>query len=213
MIYSEEDKADLKQRHVGDLRTLWKIYNIEQPYYKAPYLKTTGIISLAIVMTVAISHSTFLSVIELITSHSLSILPSLLGFNLGAYILVVGFASTDILKDITEPLENKGRYSLYQQLNGILAVSVLFQIFCLIIFFVCGILIEIDFPTPFSNLNIRIFNGVVLWVLSGGLLYSIFLLISVVKHVFLFSQTIHFCITVDKINENMKSKTLKNPKN
>lgn len=201
MNEQEKEIAKLCKRHVGDLKTLWRVYNVEKEFYRAPYVKTTVLFSLLIILLVGISNCTFFLVITKVTNIALAILPNLLGFNLGAYILVVGFGSTDILKDITEPLENKGQFSLYQQLNGILGVSVIFQIFALILFFFVSIIIELSFTVFFPNLFYIAFNVISLLVLLIGIFYSIFLLVSVVKHVFLFSQTIHFVTTVNKIEE------------
>ena len=194
------DNEEVKTIHKGDLWTLWKIYQSDQKFYENFFFKLSCYLTLAFIIS---SFLTTISTYELILkviNTSIAILPNLIGFNLGAYILVVGFGSTEILKAITKPLQGQNKFSFYQKLNGVLGVSIIIQIAALLASFLFSLWNEIQKSLIWIPQNkclialIIMINIFVLFLITLLVIYSFLLLINVVKHVFMFAQTIHFCI-------------------
>jgi len=192
-----DSNEEIKTKHKGDIPTLWRIYVSEKPFYKNLFfLLSFAIAILMICLTCFSSTPTYTTIVK-ITKVILDIMPNLLGFNLGAYILIVGFGSTEILSFITAPLEKKSNFSFYQILNGVLGISVIVQILTLLFAFIINYWdgIQSNFNSLISNIIlIRCINYLGLFLLLFFSIYSILLLVNVVKHVFMFAQTVHLCV-------------------
>lgn len=209
------DPDEIKKRHDGGYLTLFKIYQSDEKFHKDPFFKLSVIISLILTGIACFSNNSIYDIILRLLDASIGILPSLLGFNLGAYILIVGFGATDILSVITKPLKGQKNFSLYQKLNGIMGVSVLIQIATLSFIFILKIWDKIQegfsFTFEWVHLNqlIAIVNTFIFFIVFSFVIYCFLILLNVVKQVFLFAQTIHFIIyteqqkkTEEKAKEN-----------
>jgi len=203
-----DEIEDLKQRHKGDISTLWKIYNVDKPFYDNFYFKFSFATTIVALLVVFVLKSDIYNLICFISEISVGALPTLLGFNLGAYILIVGFGSSDILAIITKPLEGQNNYSFYQKLNSVLGVSVVVQIITLFLTFIIKVWKEIQVDY-YWNIKCIIFpvilNIITFFFVMFLVTYSFLLLINVVKHVFLFAQTIHFFIYKKEVDKNKKT--------
>lgn len=200
-----EEIEDIKERHKGDILTLWKIYNSDKPFYDNFYFKFSIITTFITSLGVLCFKSDIYRLIFSISDFSIGALPTLLGFNLGAYILIVGFGSSDILAIITRPLEKQNNYSFYQKLNGVLGISVIVQIVTLFFAFVLKVWkdIQIDYDWNIECIILPSFlNIIIFFIIMFLVTYSLLLLINVVKHVFMFAQTIHFFIYKKEIDKN-----------
>lgn len=203
-----DEIQDLKDRHKGDILTLWKIYESDNSFYNNFYFKASLLTSIFLAILAFVFKVDIYELIKTTCEISLNILPNLLGFNLGAYILIVGFGSTDILAVITKPLKAHNNYSFYQKLNGVLGISVIVQILTLFVTFLFRIWDSIQVKFIYNSISdklVMIINIVSLLFIFLLVIYSFLLLINVVKHVFMFAQTIHLCIyknELDKRNTN-----------
>ena len=211
-----ENVDEIKKRHEGSLKTLWKIYQSDEPfYYNLYFLVSLGLTIILFLVSLFSNESTY-TLIQSIANSTVSVLPNLLGFSLGAYILIVGFGGTEILNVITKPLKGQKNFSFYQKLNAVFGVTVLLEIIALLISFV---LIYLDKSLPilhtvkfsFIYYVIVILNLLVLFIALFAVMYSLFMLINVIKQVFIFAQTIHFCVYISKIKEE-KEQQAKNVK-
>lgn len=197
-MYKNDEERKL--RHVGDIPTLWQIYVSEKPFYENLYFALSIILSILLVLLSFLSKIDSYNLMVKIADKSLNLLPNLLGFNLGAFILIVGFGSMDILSLLTTPLESQKNFSLYQKLNSIFGITIIFQIFSLLFVFCIGVWdsiqndLFISFHIP--DIYINGLNVLGLFIVLFLSTYSILLLINIVKHVFLFAQTIHFCVNL-----------------
>lgn len=211
------DEKELKKKHKGDIPTLWEIYVSDRQFYKNKYFIISFISAIIALLLGSLSEISYYELILKVANLGISLIPSLLGFNLGAYILIVGFGGTEILSVITKPLEQQKKFSFYQKLNGVLGISVITQIITLFCAFSLNVWDNLQLGID-CNYDIKIIywwatliNILVYFILIFLSLYSILLLISVVKHVFMFAQTIHFCITVNKLKEGgMEENSKKN---
>jgi len=206
------DPQEIKDKHKGDIPTLWKIYVSDKPFYKNFYFKISIGFSITLTILSLMSHISSYTLMIKVINTTLNILPNLLGFNLGAYILIVGFGGTDILATITKPLAKQSDYSFYQKLNGVLGIAVIVQIVTLVTSFSLNLWDSIQADLILSignNYFIELVSLFGLFIVVFLVVYSIILLVNVVKHVFMFAQTIHFCIYTENLrkkndNENKK---------
>lgn len=206
------DKEEFKKKHKGDIPTLWKIYTSEKKFYQNIYFKASICFSIFLLFLSLVSNTPSYTLIIKVVNSILNLLPSLLGFNLGAYILIVGFASNQIFTMISQPLEGKKNFSLYQKLNGVLGIAVIVQILSLLTSFSINLWDGIQENLKWQIKNsyiIGTINFIGLFIVIFFSVYSIMLLVNVVKHVFLFAQTVQFINNVEdvknKMNENVKN--------
>lgn len=204
------DENELLKKHKGDIPTLWQIYVSDRKFFKSKYFLLSFISAFIALLLGTFSNISYYELILKVANLGISLIPSLLGFNLGAYILIVGFGGTEILSIITKPLEQQKKFSFYQKLNGVLGISVITQIITLFCAFSLNVWDNLQLGID-CNYDLKIvywwatlINTLVYFILIFLSFYSILLLISVVKHVFMFAQTIHFCITVNKLREGEK---------
>jgi hypothetical protein len=195
------DLEKIKLRHSGSLTTLWAIYESDGGFYKDFFFKASWLLSILIFLSSLFSPATSYSLMISIATQIVGVIPNLLGFSLGAYILVVGFGSSEILSVITTPIPGQQNFSLYQKLNAIFAVTVIFEIFTLIVSF---IIVFLDKVLPIITISdtsvwkIAFFfmNSFWLLILVFSAVYCLLMLINIVKQIFIFAQTIHFTIYI-----------------
>ena len=201
-----DEIENIKVRHTGSLAVLWKIYQSGKVFYDNFYFIISFYLSLEIICISVIFSSNLYDNIQFFATSALSIIPSLLGFSLGAYILVVGFGATDILATIAKPLKKQGNFSLYQKLNAVMGMTVLVEIATLLFSFILCYLSKI-LPVitvekgSFIYVCCSSINASVLFLLIFLSIYSILMLANIIKHVFLFAQTIHLIVTVDNLKK------------
>ncbi|WP_158795881.1 hypothetical protein [Pedobacter sp. L105] len=194
---------EIKSRHIGDLTTLWKIYQSDERYYKDVFFKVSLWLTVILFLGSVLSHLSAYLLIQHIIGSITSIIPNLLGFSLGAYILIVGFGSTEILAVITRPLKGQQNFSLYQKLNSVFGITVIFQIFTLLFAFVVSFIDEL-LPVIYTNKSSVLYfvcggvNLVVLFIFIFSIIYCLLMLINIIKQVFIFAQTIHFIVYLDE---------------
>lgn len=203
------DEHFLKIHH-GDLTTLLKIYWENKPIYKSPYFWVAFFLSvLAVSLPLFVSISKY-EAIELLANNAISVFPSILGFNLGGYILLISLNSSKILNEVTEPNLEKGeQYSFYQKMSSVFAFSLLLQALTI----VCGILlitiIKIGRSHEVDYWLAEVINSFVLFIMSFIISYSTFLIGQIVLNIFNYGQVLHFLIRLDKLEADEKSKELK----
>jgi hypothetical protein len=191
---TSEEEIILKDRHKGDFKTLFRIYQSDNKFYQSWYFAVSLGLAILSVIAALLSKSDIYSIFcDHFYGIVFSVIPCLLGFNLGAFILIVGFGSSDILRIITTPLKKQKDYSLYQKLMSVLGISVFIQIFTLALNTLFQLISFYSPPLICINVSI-VFNSIALFLLVFSFTFSISQLFIVVKHVFLFGQTIHFFI-------------------
>ncbi|MBB6108405.1 hypothetical protein SAMN05421821_102356 [Mucilaginibacter lappiensis] len=204
------DPEEIKAKHKGDIRTLWNIYQSDGKFYKNFFFKVSIILSVLFIVSLCFSMTSAYDIIQKVVEVAFGILPSMLGFNLGAYVLIVGFGGTEILSKITKPLKGQNNYSFYQKLNGVMGVSVLVQISALLSSFFIRIWDKLQDgiiwkPSCTALVFVeKSINVSALFFMTFLVTYSILILVSVIKHVFMFSQTIHFFTYTNRIADDQK---------
>jgi hypothetical protein len=131
------------------------------------------------------------SVVDLV----LSIIPSLLGFVLSGYALLIGFGNIEIIaKRKSNDLDNRNP-TLYQKVSTVFAVSLIMQILLLVYAFGLKIILKTNLPCLFDNFLIcGLINYVLFILLIFGSFYVIVMIKDLVINIFNFSQIQHFTI-------------------
>ena len=138
-----------------------------------------------------------LFMIDDLSSTVLSTFPSLLGFSLAGYALIIGASDLKLIGRMSEPLKsNKQKLSYFQTTSCVFASSVLIQCITLILAFCVHIVVKqkltLDNECICLILNISVY---MILVFFG--LFSMFLLCSTVLNLFTYGQTVHFCVRQD----------------
>lgn len=196
--------------HRGDLSTLLKIYWENKPIYKSLFF--WGSLFLSVII---LSISLFVSIskyeaIELLANTAISVFPSILGFNLGGYILLISLNTSKILDEVTEPnLDHGEQYSFYQKMSSVFAFSLLLQAFTIVCGMILIFIIKIGKSHEINYWIAEFINSIVLFFMSFILSYSTFLISQIVLNIFNYGQVLHFFIRIDKLEgeENLKNKT------
>lgn len=195
---------DIKGLHVFGYDGIIDVLRIKGTFKKLPFYISI-ISSLLIVIIVSLFNAEKLyNLVEGTSRILLSFFPNLLGFSLGGYALVVGFSNTDLIKKGSK----KKKHSLYQILNAIFSLSILFQVFTTIICFSVTWFIDV-ISKNFEQLNLGCFsyfiNGLILLLLLFGSIYSLFLTPYVVTNLFTLSQLNNLHLTIEKIQDENKT--------
>lgn len=175
------------------------IYNAKGALYKGTLLRTSVIINLLMTIVIAFIISDIYSLIVYFTELYITVLPSLLGFNLGAYALLIGLASSDVLHKMTNIFEKT--YSSFQRASSVFGFCVLIQALALIFAFLIKscLLIGAESSIQLIHLSesfIWWLNLTVIFFLNALGVYSILILISVIRNIFTLSQAAHlFAVT------------------
>ncbi|MCT4587304.1 MAG: hypothetical protein N4A71_05735 [Carboxylicivirga sp.] len=183
------------EKHDVHFKTLFKIYGGFYGFITSIYFWFALVCSVFFILI----NSFLLGIEEFelinkVVGVLLSTFPSILGFNIGAYALVIGFGDKSVLDKIRES-EGENGYSLFQTIGGTFAVSVLIQSFTFMIAFLVNL-----FTESFGDLNalnlsystISSFNRIIAFIVLFSALYSVALIPKIVLNVFSFSQLYHF---------------------
>jgi len=123
-----------------------------------------------------------------INSKVFSLLPNLIGFNIGAYALFITLGGSDFLKTLVEYKEKERSH--YQKISSIFSIAIILQVFTLFFTFFLEIIIDLEFK---SNFYI-IINYFVILILFLFVTSSILILIDITTNIFNLSQMYHFSL-------------------
>lgn len=139
------------------------------------------------------------------TGILIAFFPSLLGFSLGGYALVVGFSNVDLIKKGSETK----KHSLYQILNAIFSLSIIFQVFTTILCFGVYWFIKVDLDSlipVYCRFMGTALNALILFLLLFGSIYSLCLTPYVVTNLFTLSQLNNLHLTIENLKDESKNK-------
>jgi hypothetical protein len=179
---------------------IWKLYGWKGLFSeKNKLFYFTLIVVCLTLLTILIANECNLSylLIVKIVDVSISILPTLLGFNLGAYALIIGFLSNkNLLKVLTEKHGDESSYKI-EKISGVFAVNIITQAVTLLISFLMKWGIEVIQNIHLSQkCEAFFYNDTYIFLLNNSLvtllmffnLYSIVLVIQNAINIFDFNQ-------------------------
>jgi len=146
-----------------------------------------------------------------IIDKNISILPSLLGFCVGGYALIIGFGHKEMLQKMSDPDKKKNNMSFFQIMSSVFAISVIVQIITFLLSYIISFIIDLEF----TSANELLCNKINIFTISLVLffsIYSIILLYYMVINIFNFGQIMHFCIRLE-LKEKEEQQQVKNEQN
>jgi len=186
-------------------KQIWALYGWKELFHQKNKLFYFSLV-MSIIATILLwpaktnSYLMLLKVIEV----SISIMPTLLGFNLGAYALIIGFLSNKNLLNALVKKTDTDRFDRLQRISGVFAINIVVQAFTLLSSFMLKIFIELDIPSfnfclcgldIILALNICIFLFIFFFTL-----YSVVLVIQNAINIFDFSQLFTYFANKGDIN-------------
>jgi len=181
------DDITLKETHKSGLKGLYRVYD-KHKFIKSLWIPL--IISLVIFSCIIITQQNTYEVIEALSKVILSIMPSLLGFVLGAYAIIIGFGNEKFMKS-TAIISVENPISFYQKFSSVFAFSILCFGTALVLAFVIILFSFIIIPECVPVIIISSINYFILFILMFTSIYSIFQIPVMILNIFTFSQTNH----------------------
>lgn len=179
---------------------IWKLYGWKELLSKRnKLLYFTAILVVIALSIILISNQINLAYILIneITNVALSIMPTLLGFNLGAYALIIGFLTNkNLLKALTNKQNGETANSL-EKLSGIFAFNIIAQAFTLLVAYLIKEVmvfienIKLDHCLNkifYNNIYVHILNDSIFFIIMFLTIYSIMLVIQNAINIFDFNQ-------------------------
>lgn len=145
--------------------------------------------------------------LEIVIDLVLSIIPSLLGFVLSGYALLIGFGNIELIAKKSKPKNdnNENKPTLYQKVSTVFAVGLLMQISLLVFAFGLKLILKLELPCLFETFWIcNLVNYIVFALLVFGFLYVTVMIKDLVVNIFNFSQVQHLFINKPK-KENIET--------
>ena len=187
-----------KSKNFG-VKAILKIYDKKLLLKGAKYpFAITIIIAIVFILFGRIDKEILISVVDLV----LSIIPSLLGFVLSGYALLIGFGNIEVIAK-RKKTDNTGipKPTLYQKVSTVFAVGLVMQIILLVFAFGLKLLLKLEMPCLFDDYRIcEAVNYTTFILLIFGLLYVTVMIKDLVINIFNFSQIQHFFINSPQQN-------------
>ncbi len=195
-------EEELKSNNEPGIRGLWKIYNSKNRLFRSKFFQFSIVLSILITCAGIIFDVKSTILLNKLISNIETILPNILGFNIGAYVLLIAFIANKETKELSE--KNNNRFTLIQHQSSVFAFSIFVQSFTLCLSFVISIIYSLQLPPIPDCINSNNINYFIIFILMFCSLYSISLIIRVVLNVFDLGQSIHFFVSVNEIEKKNK---------
>lgn len=196
-----ETNEEIKDRHKYSLKGILPRYIIRKFVYSWSMLLSISIsITLWTAVLFCCEDDLYFSFLSKVVDLILNLLPSILGFCIGGYALIIGAGNLDVLRKMADPMQKRDWLSFFQIMSCVFAASLVIQCFTLLISFVVKILIDIDIP-PITDGIAQIMNAGIILVLLFLSTLSITLLHYTVINIFNFGQSTHLLIRIEKKNK------------
>lgn len=163
--------------------------------------------------------------VDYITNLSLNIIPSLLGFSIGAYAILVGLSSPNIImcivKQKKEQKKEDTKYNLYQKISATFALNLTIQSICVVLIVLYKTINEIKINNSTIG-HIACFNKYKYYYFTKEIIidlvsftfyliliyfcfFSFIILFSTIKNIFSFTQLYNHIINKEIINDKTKN--------
>lgn len=190
-----------KSKNFG-IKAILRLYSVKLLLKGA---KLPFVLTLLIIACFAIFGEVEKETLSIAIDLILTIIPSLLGFVLSGYALLIGFGNIEVIAKKTVPKnrESSDKPTLYQKVSTVFAVGLIMQIFLLVFTFILKLVLKIELRCLFDSFCICVFlNYTVFILLVFGLIYVTIMIKDLVVNIFNFSQVQHFFINRPKRKED-----------
>jgi uncharacterized protein YodC (DUF2158 family) len=202
--------SELKKVHRGDIFSIFKIYHSNKPIWQSLYVWISIVSTIIITISIIISKISFYNSIAFLCDQIINIMPNILGFNLGGYVLLMGLNSQSILNEVSEP--NNDGYSFFQKQSSVFAMSILVQSLSVVLAFLFQCIMHFFITSYFSNSILIIINLIIFSFFFFICFYAILLIVKIVVNIFNFGQILHFFVRIENLEKQKErnfSKTFK----
>lgn len=194
---------EIRKHHKVGLQGIWEILLNKGTFRKLPFWLSVFIAVGICVLVISFSPNNLFMYLKDSTALIISFFPSLLGFSLGGYALVVGFSNLELIKAGAKFKS----HSVYQILNAIFSLCIFLQVITTLLSFVVSWIIKVNFfnlTTLKTGLAGDITNSILLLLVVFSSVYSLLLTPYVVINLFTLSQINSSFLTIQKLNEEKK---------
>lgn len=204
-------EEEIKENHRGTIRKMLEIYNIRGHIYRGRYALFSTTLSAVITLICWGLAVDIYEMIQYFTSLGLGILPSLLGFSLGSYALLVGFACSDHLAKFTKPVSpdvNSGGFTLFQRASSVLGHGVVSQVIVLLTLFLIQVIMKIDETVEITSFQFPFIHGVNafgFFLILTGNIFCMSYMIAMIRAIFGLSQAANMFSLLKNIKEQEKN--------
>lgn len=196
-----ESREQSKSTTAG-IKEIFKILTFKEIFISNWYVRIPIFLSIGFgLMSILCNINSYLLIIE-IKDIMLSFLPSILGFTLAGYVLIVGFLQTDLLKFITRKYLSPN-YSIYQETSAIFAINIILQSIALVFGYLFHFIIFIgDLKNTLIASSLATFiNFIGLIIISYWFLISISMIFQIIVNIFNFSQLHQYFLNKKDISD------------
>lgn len=190
------DEFQIAKSHELTWRRLWIIYRSNDGLLKSWALIISFVCAFASIVSAFLLGKDLFKLIIYTSEQMVNIMPDILGFNLGAYVLLIGLNSQNILNEITTPMKGE-RFSLFQKMSSVFAVSILIQAIALILSYSALTIIEISSSVRVNYYVAIAVNTLVFFILCFMSYYAMLLIAKIVHNIFNFGQMLNLYISID----------------
>lgn len=179
-------------------RSAWRIYP-----YKSLFKSLWRPFLLEILSCLLISGSSVstIDILEYVCSFVNGGYPSIVGFVLSGYALLIGFSNSELIQMLSKR-KNNGEPTLFQKVNATFSIMLLMLVLTLVVSLVLSMIIHAKVSVClFFEGNVEIINKIVLYLFLFMVYYSLLSLLDVVMNIFNFGQ---FAFVVNDIKNRNK---------
>lgn len=178
-------------------KAVWLIYSLDNLWRSTWIPLVLTILSLAVCFY---SDKSPILPLTYISDVIVSVCPSILGFTLSGYALMMGLSNSTFIKGLMRYREEGKDYSLFQSLNSTFAIVLGVAFITTIVGIIAGITIEADINLPNSLLIYSdIYNWLCLSLLFFLLFYTVNSIKDIVVNIFNFGQYVQACTDTEEV--------------
>lgn len=166
---------------------LWKNYS-KKNLWKGTWRAL--LCSIPAILALSFTEKPFYESIGEISNLIISSFPSLIGFILAGYAVLIGCSGTDLIKPLCK-LNEKSDISHFQNISATFAVVMIGLISTFLIGFLVSIVYKAEVYFWFAS-GYSVFNALIVFILTYMAIYSIWSLCDITVNVFNFSQYINY---------------------
>lgn len=160
----------------------WKrvFANYSYSNFKKSLWKPSLAIGCVIVFTLYSDFDT-LDLIQILSNLINNSMPSLIGFVLTGYAIIIGLSNSELIE---KTMEDSKEVTLFQRINSTFAIVLCFMIISYILGILTEIILRMNITIPLDGKHVNCLNCIWLYLLGYLLFYTIFSLFDIVINVF-----------------------------
>lgn len=185
----------LLSRHQVGLKGIFNKYT-RKKFYKSRFFLFSFSLSLLLVIVLACVKKDEPHVYTLIDDLSTVVLtafPSLLGFSLAGYALIIGAINIGVLSRMSQPDDRMDRMSYFQFVSSVFALSVLVQCVTMLFAFIVHVVIKQEWEMV-ADISTCWVNLPIYFILLFLIIESLVILGNTVVNIYSFAQSLHFSV-------------------